>query len=453
MVKKLYERPLIQRHVVGQPPKTGMAATLKVVRDIDGIKVPEIMERHGSPVFVLSESSLRNAYSRLFKAMGFYFPKVILAWSYKTNWLRSVCSVFHQEGAWAEVVSEFEYRKARSLKIPGRKIVFNGPFKPREALAQAFQDDALVNLDSLDEIFLAEQTAREMDLRPRVGIRVNLVAGAYPIWSRFGFNYESGEAAEAAQMIKKRGVLDLVGLHCHLGTFVLDPYCYTESARKLADLALWLERKLSVKLDYLNLGGGFASKNTLLHQYLPGETVSPPFEEYAAAIAEGFKHAGWTEAETPAIVLETGRALVDEAGYLLTTVGAVKRLPNGVRALTVDAGVNLLYTAFWYRHELLPTKESEGDLENTVVYGPLCMNIDVVRESVYLPTIRPGDVLAVWPVGAYNMTQWLQFIRLRPRVVMVTPAGEMEVIRQEDHLDEVLAKEPLSDRLILQEEA
>jgi diaminopimelate decarboxylase len=447
MSLKKYDRPLIRRHVVGYPGKGGMPNVLKVIREIDGVRVLDLIKEYGTPIFVISESSLRTAYRRLLKAMGFYFSKPALAWSYKTNWIRAVCAVFHQEGAWAEVVSEFEYEKAKGLGIPGKRIIFNGPFKPKDTLTMAFKDGAFVNLDSLDEILLAEEAARELGLKPKVGIRVHLTAGNYPTWSRFGFNYESGEALEVAKRISKGGCLDLVGLHCHIGTFVIDPSCYKESTQKLVKLAKVIKESLGWEISILNLGGGFASKNTLLSQYFPGELATPPFEDYVATIAEGFKEAPWNMENQPTIVLETGRGLVDEAGYLLTRVAAVKRLPTGIRALVMDAGVNLLMTAFWYRHEIFPVKDPVGAMEETVVYGPLCMNVDVLRESVPLPSLRAGDPLVIWPVGAYNMTQWLQFIRLRPKVVMVGTQAEVEIIRQEDFVEEIISKEPLPERL------
>jgi len=447
MAKKRYDRPLIKRHTVGLSPKGGAPTFVKVIREIDGVAIPDLLAEYGSPLFVMSENRLRTAWHGLDKVLRPYFPKIVQAWSYKTNWLRAVCAVFHQEGAWAEVVSDVEYAKARALGMTGDKIIFNGPLKSRAALEAAFRDGAMVNLDSLDEMLLAEEATAGIEGRPRVGLRVNMTAGSYPVWHRFGFNFESGEAMMAARRLVRGGRLDLTGLHCHIGTFVLDPFCYYEQARKLAGLAQELREELGLEVEYLNLGGGFASRNTLLHQYLPGDTASPSFEEYASAMAEGFKAAKMDRAVLPHIVLETGRALVDEAGYLLTRVGAVKRLPSGVRAVVVDAGVNLLVTAHWYRHEIMPAQSYEGDLELTAVYGPLCMNIDVLRESVNLPALKPGDPLVIWPVGAYNMTQWLQFIQLRPRVVMVGPEGRTDLIRTADELSDVLDHEPLPDRL------
>ncbi len=441
--KRAYDRPLIRRHAVGQAAKGGTPSLIKVQKDIDGLAIEDLAAGHGSPLFVFSETRLRRAAAELRAALSTRLGPVRLAWSYKTNWLRAVCAVFHGEGSLAEVVSEYEYQKARGMGVPGPEVIYNGPFKPDAALAEAFREGAQVNLDSYDEMVAAERVAARLGLRPRVGLRVNLEAGAYPSWPRFGFNFESGEADMAAERLVRGGRLELAGLHSHIGTFILDPNCFFEQARKMAELSRRLARHLDLDLAWLNLGGGFASKNTLLHQYLPGETATPSYDEYASALAGGFQAAGWGRGDTPPLIFETGRALVDEAGYLVTTVRAVKRLPSGMRAVVLDAGVNVVITAFWYRHEVRPTRDYEGELEPAVVYGPLCMNIDLIRESVNLPGVRVGDRLVIWPVGAYNVTQWLQFIRLRPRVVMIGTNGRVEVIRTEDELGEVIAKEPL----------
>ena len=124
-----------------------------------------------------------------------------------------------------------------------------------------------------------------------------------------------------------------------------------------------------------------------------------------------------------------------------------KRLPDGRRAAILDAGVNVLFTAFWYNHEVRPLRPLEGIAEETVLYGPLCMNIDVVRASVMLPPLSVGDALAIRPVGAYNNTQWMQFIEFRPAVVMVTQEGKVELVRAAERLDTINGLERLPEAL------
>jgi diaminopimelate decarboxylase len=123
---------------------------------------------------------------------------------------------------------------------------------------------------------------------------------------------------------------------------------------------------------------------------------------------------------------------VDEAGYLLGSVIANKRLSTGKRATILDIGVNILFTAFWYDHKISPAQPFTHYSEETVLYGPLCMNIDVVRENVSLPLLNKGEHVVVHHVGAYNMTQWMQFITLRPKIVLIDTNEKVHVIRENE---------------------
>jgi diaminopimelate decarboxylase len=141
--------------------------------------------------------------------------------------------------------------------------------------------------------------------------------------------------------------------------------------------------------------------------------------------------------------------MVDDAESLLSSVVANKHLPDGRRGVVMDAGVNVLFTAFWYNHDVTPTRQLSGKPEETVLYGPLCMNIDVLRHSIMLAPLNVGDVLMFAPVGAYNNTQWLQFIEYRPNVVMVGSDGKVSLVRAAEDLAVVTAQEQLPAHLQL----
>jgi len=98
---------------------------------IDEISVKDMLSEYGSPLFIISEKSIRKTYAEAKRAFETRYPKVQFAWSYKTNYLNAVCNVFHKEGSWAEVVSRFEYDKAVDNGVDGNKIIFNGPEKNR----------------------------------------------------------------------------------------------------------------------------------------------------------------------------------------------------------------------------------------------------------------------------------------------------------------------------------
>jgi diaminopimelate decarboxylase len=362
---------------------------------------------------------------------------VQFAWSYKTNYINAVCNVFHQEGSWAEVVSGFEYNKALNNGVPGNKIIFNGPDKTEVDLLKAIENKSLIHIDHLDELYLLNELASTSGNKPRVAIRVNMDTGVYPIWDRFGFNYENGQAWDAINKIMLNDAVELVGLHCHIGTFMLAPSAYGIAASKLSELALNFKKKYKKNIQYLDLGGGFASRNTIKGSYLQGEDTVPSFDQYAEVITTAILNAGFVDDELPLLVLESGRALIDEAGYLLGTVLSNKRLSDGRRATILDFGVNILFTSFWYDHKISPAQEFSQYTEDAVLYGPLCMNIDVIRENITLPPLKKNDNVVVHTVGAYNMTQWMQFISLRPTVIMIALDGKAHIIRNRETLKSI----------------
>ena len=449
--KKTWIKPTITALHTGTINKFG-AMRHELWRDqIDGVPIKQLIEQYGSPLFVISEKRLRDNARRLQRAFRARYPQVLFGWSYKTNYLGAVCNVFHQEGACAEVVSAFEYQRARSLGVPGHCILFNGPHKSRDSLQLAVQEGAHIHIDHLDELYLLEDVAHEAGKQVPVTIRLNFDTGYTEPWSRFGFNVESGQAMDVAWRICSSRSLKLTGLHSHIGTFVTEPEAYRVQVRIMCDFMQAVEAKTGCEIEYLDIGGGFASLNSLQGVYLPPEQVVPSIEQYAEAVCDTLMELTHERAaqghKRPTLVLETGRAMVDDAESLLSSVVANKHLPDGRRGVVMDAGVNVLFTAFWYNHDVTPTRQLSGKPEETVLYGPLCMNIDVLRHSIMLAPLNVGDVLLFAPVGAYNNTQWLQFIEYRPNVVMVGSDGEVSLVRAAEDLAVVTAQEQLPAHL------
>jgi diaminopimelate decarboxylase len=445
--KLRYERPMIRKMNAGLMNKFGTRTEYQPTSHIDTVPVKRIIEQYGSPCFVISERTIRKTYQSALRAFKTRYPKVQFAWSYKTNYLDAVCKVFHQEGAWAEVVSGFEYEKAIRNGVPGNKILFNGPDKTIAELKQAIENESTIHIDHFDELYDLIEIVETSKKKAKVAIRVNMDVGVYPLWDRFGFNYESYQAWNAITKIMNCENMELVGLHTHIGTFMLTAGAYGIAASKLCDLAMNIKAKWNKNIQYIDMGGGFASTNTLRGSYLPGNDISPSFDDYAEVITSTILNYGFKQEDLPLLMLESGRALIDDAGYLVGSVLANKRLADGRRATIMDFGVNILFTAFWYEHKISPAQEFTHHSEDMVVYGPLCMNIDKVRESVNLPLLNRGDHVVVHKVGAYNMTQWMQFIAMRPNVVMIDMKGEVHLIRKNETIETLTDLESIPEHL------
>lgn len=437
--RKSWTKPLIVLQEAGSVNKYNAIRKEFCQQDIDGVPLLPLIEKYHSPLFVISEKKLRENVRNFNNVFSKLWPKVTHAWPYKVNYLSAVCAVFHQEGSLAEVVSEFEYLKARELRVPGSHIVLNGPHTPDRFLKQAIKEKAIINIDHFDELYAIEKIAKQLRRRVNVGLRLNFNMSFTEHWGRFGFNVENGEAMSAAIRIGTSEYLKLNGLHSHIGTFVLDPRAYAEQARIMAQFMEEVEHTTGCLIETLNLGGGFASHNALKGIYLSPDQVVPTIEQYAIAITQNLKSALAKRIADgkplPELILETGRAIVDDAECLITSVIANKRLPNGRRASILDAGVNLMFTSFWYHHDIKPLRPLEGLSEETALFGPLCMNLDVIRSSVLLPPLNIGEPLMISPAGAYNNTQWMQFIECRPAVIMIMENGGVELVREAENLD------------------
>ena len=452
MPPKPYISPSIVaiRHQLGaKAPAPLMAPALRVRREIDGVAVAALTEAHGSPLFVYSERQLVALHDRARAAFDRAWPDTTFAWSYKTCYLRSICAFFHARGSLAEVVSEFEYDKARRLGVPGANILFNGPWKPLSALRKAVRDGARIHLDNFEEIEDLETVVREHGQPVHVTIRLNLDAGIYPVWSKFGFNLESGQALNAVRRLHQGGLLHLDGLHCHIGTFVLDPSAYARTVAKLAAFALECTAISGRSIRSLDLGGGFPSLSQLKGIYQPPEIAVPPIEAYADAIGIAMRAAYPGPGPAPRLLLETGRHLVDEAGYLITTVTSSKVSPDTRRSYLIDGGVHLLYTSTWYNFTLEVDRPTAGLAEPACLNGALCMNIDVVSDGLLLPQLERGTRLTLSPVGAYNLTQSMPFIHCRPAAVLIRHDGRVEVMRRAETIDDIEQGESLPADLAL----
>lgn len=448
MEKLRYERPVINRVVSGLPDKFGAKFRVEPRTEIDGHAVSDLLKEHGSPLYLISEDTIRKTTRDLYQAFSVRYPRVQLSWSYKTNYLDAVCRIFHQEGSWAEVVSWFEYEKALNNGVDPKKIIFNGPGKSEQELEKAITLGSLVHIDHFDELYLIIKLSRRLPEKAKVAIRVNMDTGIYPHWERFGFNYENGEAWNAINRIMNSEGLELVGLHTHIGTYIMSASAYAVAAGKLADLAVRTDRKFNHKVKYIDMGGGFATSNTLKGAYLPGSDTCPTFDDYAEAITGALLSSELRPEELPLLILETGRALIDDAGYLLGTVIANKRMASGRRGMIIDIGINHLFTSFWYEHTILPGIPVTSNSEDTQICGPLCMNIDIIRQAIRFPLLQPGDPVVIERIGAYNMTQWLQFINYRPRILLAGINGKTDIVRERETLETFLAQERVPERLL-----
>jgi len=391
----------------------------------------ELTGIYGSPLFIVSAEDIRANLHIFGEEFVKRYESTEVAYSYKVNYLPGILEVVHKEGFSAEVASGFEYELAKKAGVQGGRIVFNGPFKTRDELLLAIEDGAYINVDHSEELNTLEEISSKLGRRVDIGIRINTDVGIEQLQDRFGFNLESGEAERAVSRCSEKKLLNVIGLHVHLTSYIVEsrsehdipargikliwpkgPGAYLSASKKIANFARTIREEYGIGIKYLDMGGGFPTVDSL----------GPYVEAITSPILDEFK-----ESELPLLILEPGRAIVRSAARLITTVVAVKELPGGQRAVVADAGINILPTSLFRYQDIECITESEGEPRDTIVYGPLCLQTDIIGR-VKLPELRAGDKLLVKNVGSYNIPQSSAFIFEQPAVIMIDE-GDAKILR------------------------
>jgi diaminopimelate decarboxylase len=410
---------------------------------IGEVSAPELAKKFGTPLYVVDEQRMREKYRRFFTAYSSRWKNVELYYAYKANSNLAVCKVLQTEGAGAEVSSGNELRTAKRLGIPGERIIFNGNNKRPEELELAVNHGALVNVDNLQELELMGKIASKRGKRARIGFRINpdVKAPTHPYVatglkeSKFGFDVSSGQAFEAYQKAKELKNVEVVGIHCHIGSQILDSSPFKEEAERVMAVVVELKEKLGIDLKYVDFGGGIGIP------YEPEERELQPAEvasKVVPVIEREVKDHGLVP---PTLVDEPGRYLVADSSILLLTVGYTKSRPGLPDWISVDAGMNALirpalYGAYHHIEVASRMNEPHDHLYN--VTGPICESGDFLGKKRKLPETKPGDLVAVFDVGAYGIGLSSQHTaQSRPAMVLVN-SGRAEVIRERETYEDLV---------------
>ena len=408
---------------------------------IGNLDATELAERFGTPLYVMDGLRVRENYGRFYNAFASGWERVWVCYAYKANFNLAVCKILQSEGAGAETSSINELRIALRLNVPHEKIVLNGPNKLEEELELAIANEVLVNVDSMDELELVDRIASKIGKRARIGFRVNpdIRAPTHPHIatglkeSKFGFEISSGQALDAyAEAKGMEGVL-VEGVHCHIGSGILDTTPFAEEAEKVMAFTAQLKRELGFELKLVDFGGGLGIP------YKPEERAPTP-EELASSmlpIVDRFVHE--QDLRPPTLVFEPGRFITGDAGVLLLRVGSRKERQAMPPWVTVDAGINaLIRPALYgaYHHIEVANRMLTEPRELVNVAGPLCEAGDVLGRERQLPKVKRGDLIAVFDVGAYGLVMSSQHTcHSRPAMVLVEGGKAALVRRRENYED------------------
>ena len=453
---------------------------------IDGISAVELAERHGTPLFVFSESRIRHNIARLQKAESVIGCPLKICYAAKAMSTMAILRTVKDAGIDIEVNSGGELWKALKAGFVGEQIIFNGTSKEIWEIEDAINAEIYaIQVDSLYELKLIEETAKRLNKRANVSLRLGpeIESGTHSglqtalLTSKFGMMPD--EAFSAFRDYKDSPQLDLCGIHLHVGSQNPDPVVYTTALETLYDGLQRIYGETGNVLKHINIGGGFPvnylrdrsfesafpdeQRQMFEADFEPTEAIGSAWQAIREAVGSAD---GAHIFDNLTLLIEPGRSIIADTGICLTTVRNSKVRPIANPSLIphpssldtwllTDAGFNILLsmeTYKWYYHLISATRSGEVHRTPYKLAGPLCDGGDVyfdiegehrLPDHRLLPAnVAPEEILALLNCGAYTIAQESQYNgRFLPAVVLIRENGDAELIRKREGFEDLIAND------------
>lgn len=389
---------------------------------LEGVSLKALAEEFGTPLYVYSASYIKDRFNAYREA----FPDALICYALKANFNPHIVRLLGELGAGADIVSGGELYLALKAGIPANKIVYAGVGKTEKELREAVEADILMfNVESRQELEVLNELGKRYGKKVRIAIRVNpdvdpkthpyIATGMRK--SKFGIDIK--EAEKEYEYASRLENLEVIGIHCHIGSQILDISPYKEAVEKVVNLYEKLTEK-GINIQYLDIGGGLGIK------YKP-EDKEPTPKELANLLEPILSKV------KAKLILEPGRSITGNAGLLLTQVQFLKDKQDK-HFIIVDAGMNDLIRPAIYGayHHILPVKDEGRQLIKADIVGPICETGDFLALDREIQRVERGEYLAVLSAGAYGFAMSSHY-NVRPRAAEVlVDKGEVKLIRKRE---------------------
>jgi diaminopimelate decarboxylase len=409
---------------------------------IGGVSTIEMVKQYGTPLYVYDIALIRErarGFKETFQELG---VKAEVAYASKAFSSIAIFQLMKEEGLSLDVVSGGELYTALKAEFPSERIHFNGNNKSRDELVMAVKNNiGCIVVDNFHELRLISEITGEMKQHTKVLLRVTpgieahthdyILTGQED--SKFGFDLQNGQAEEAMKLSLEFEYIDLLGLHCHIGSQIFETTGFILAAKKIIEKVAEWKSAYGFIPRVINLGGGFGIRYTQEDDPIPpGQYV----KEMINAVKGETARLGLA---MPEIWIEPGRSLVGDAGTSLYTVGSSKEVPNIRKYLAVDGGMsdNIRPALYSAKYEAVIANKAGADPQETVsIAGKCCESGDMLIWDLPLPESEAGDILAVFCTGAYGYSMANNYNRIpRPPVVFAENGKSKLVIRRETYDD------------------
>lgn len=421
------------------------------ILEIGGCDLVKLVEKYGTPLYVLDEFTLRKIckdYKEAFKG----YPKVNMMYASKALCSMATSAIIASEGFGFDVVSAGEIYTVYKAGADMSKVLFNGNNKSFDELTLAIElGVGRISVDNFFELSLLNEIAKSHDKTVNILLRITPGIECHTheyiqtghLDSKFGFDLT--QIDEAVDLILNDYTnLKLHGLHAHIGSQIFETSIYGDEIEILTKEIARLDEKFNLKLDEINIGGGLGVKYT--------ESDCPPstFTIAEIVIKRLYECIEKYKIDAPALFIEPGRSIISTAGVTLYTLGSSKQVPKGKKYVAVDGGMADNARPSMYQAEYFAQIANKPDYElaNTVtIAGRFCESGDILIKEIKLPEIEEGDILCVYNTGAYNYSMSSNYNRVQKPAMVLVNDGHDDIIIKRESLKDLIEHDVIPDRL------
>ena len=397
--------------------------------------------KYKTPLYVYFEEIIYN--NVLNYLNNFNYPLFKLFYAYKANTNYWICKIFKDLGLGADVVSLGEIYLAKKLNLNPNIVLFTSNGKIKDELNQALKLGYIINIDNFEELKVLKNLSFKLKIKPKVSFRINLgieshthdkiKTGIYT--SKFGIIDK--KAIEAYKLAKKYN-FEILGIHSHIGSQILEIKPFEKEVLKITNLVLKIQKDLNINLKFINLGGGIG----IDYYHKKEEPNLIDLQKLSLIILSQIKRLNKKLGYDIELYLEPGRSLIGNAGILLAEVLSIKE-SQYKNFINVDTGFHHLirpamYDAYHYIVNL--NNFNKKTTKKFDIAGTLCESGDILGKdrNIYA---QKGDILAILDAGAYGFSMASNYnLRPKPAEILILKNNNIKIIRPREDYKYLLKK-------------
>ena len=427
---------------------------------VGGVKASDLSKEYGTPLYVIDEELVRGNCRRYYNAMKCEERGNRVTYAGKAFINMSMCNLVNEENLYLDVVSGGELYTAYKAGFPLERIYFHGNNK------SDYEIDLGVRLgigrfivDNIHELEVLNSIAQEYGRVQKVYLRITPGVEAHTheyiktgqLDSKFGFPVIGDTVYDAIKRAMELEYIELNGLHCHIGSQIFDLEPFEDTTEIMLNLINDIKETLGYEIKELDLGGGFGiyytegDKPKEIEEKLYFRGITEEIEEYCSVIInKADEICRKLNMNVPILSIEPGRSIVGNAGLTLYTVGAIKEIPNIRKYVSVDGGMSdnirpALYSANY--ESIIANRVFDNSKEIVTVAGKCCESGDVLLNSIEMPRMETGDILAIISTGAYGHSMANNYNRIPKAAVVSVSNGISKVMCKRETYEDLLRNE------------